>query len=308
MDWVLAKTKEVRDSLDAVRGFIDNFIQILNKFCRKQVHTLKKSKDFLNSTGGMQSSENFKANPKKNEVSTARLRQFRSSVDERALSQPRHLRSICDTLKKHGYNKEYPEEADSFLMPKKSLHAVHKNYKLSLSALAQSHIRSQAWPTNLKNLKNSKGGRINLLSKERVSQTKPGLLSDLQARRPIRKLNKPFTCVSARNRSISPNQIEIITNQHSYRQKKSKNFEANPRSIRGKKFGNQILNDGELSSCGKDKRLLGTPKPKFAGNIYAKPTASEKMDLQRNLKKNRPATGEKLEAVIELMKTRQANG
>jgi hypothetical protein len=307
MDWVLAKTKEVRDSLDAVRGFIDDFIQILNKFCRKQGHSLKKSKDILNSTGGRQSSENFKANPRKNEVLTARLRQITSSVDERALSQPKHLRSICDTLKKHGYTKEDTEEADGFLMPKKPLHAVHKNYKLSLSALSQSHTRSQAWPTNLKNFKNPKGGRVNLLSKERVSQAKPGLLSDLKARRPIKKPNSPFTSVSARNRSISPHQIEIITNQHSYRQKKPQNLDVNPRSIRGKKFGNKTLNDGELSSCGKDKRLLGKPIPKFAGNIYVKPTASEKMDHQRNMKKNRPATGEKLEAVIELMKTRQAN-
>jgi hypothetical protein len=67
------------------------------------------------------------------------------------------------------------------------------------------------------------------------------------------------------------------------------------------------LNDGELTSCGKDKQLLGKPKPKFARNIYVKPTVSEKMDLQGKLNKNRPATGEKLEAVIELMKTRHAN-
>jgi hypothetical protein len=307
MDWVLAKTKEVRDSLDAVRGFIDSFIQNLNKFCRKQGHSLKISKDILNSTGGRQSSENFKANPRKNEVLTARLRQITSSVDERALSQPRHLRSICETLKKHGNTKEDTEEADGFLMPQKPLHAFHKNYNLSLSALAQSHTCSQAWQTNLKNFKNPNGGRVNLLSKERLVQTKPWLLSDLKARRPIKEPTNPYTSVSARNRSISPHQIEIITNQHSYRQKNSKNFVVNPRSIRGKKFGNHTLNDGERSSCRKDKRLLGKPIPKFAENIYVKPTASEKMDLQRNLKKNRPATGEKLETVIELMKTRQAN-
>jgi hypothetical protein len=121
MDWVITKTKEVRYSLDAVQGFIDIFIQILNKFCRKPGHSLKKSKDILNSTGRVQSSENFKENPRKNEVLTARLSQITSSVDERALSQPRHLRSTCDTLKKHGSTKEYPEEADSFLMPKKPL-------------------------------------------------------------------------------------------------------------------------------------------------------------------------------------------
>ena len=59
MDWVLAKTKEVRDSLDSVQGFIDQFIQSLRKFCRKKGHSLKKPKDFLNSTGGVQSSENL---------------------------------------------------------------------------------------------------------------------------------------------------------------------------------------------------------------------------------------------------------
>lgn len=207
-----------------MQGFIDISIQILNKFCRKQCHSLKKSKDIFNSNGRVQSSENFKENPRKNEVLTAGLSQITSSVDERALSQPRHHRSTCDTLKKHGYTKEYPEEADSFLMPKKPLHAVHKNFKLSLSALAQSHTRSQAWPTNLKNLKNPKGRRINLLSKERVSQIKPGQFLDLHARRPIRKPNKPITSVSVRNRSISPHQIEIITNLHSYGQKKSKIF------------------------------------------------------------------------------------
>lgn len=236
-----------------------------------------------------------------------RLSQITSSVDDRPLRPARHLRSICDTLRKHGYTKKDTEEADSYFTPQKPLHSVHKNYKLSQSALDRSHTQSQAWPTNLKNFKNPKGGRINLLSKEQVSHTKPSLQSDLHSRRPIKKPNNPFVSVSARNRSISPDQIKIITNQFSYRQKKSENFDVNPRSIRGKKFVNQSLYDVDLSSCVKDTRLLGKPKPKFAGNIYVKPTAAEKVDLHRNLKKNRPATREKLEAVIELMKTRQAN-